>query len=366
MSQVPVTVPQVAQVPLPQPVTPVVKPGFFAKNKNMIIVGGVVCIIFFVVLLRNKTTTVIKLEKQGEKETTKEATKESTKEATKESTKEATKEPTKEATKESTKEATKEPTEEATKEPTEEEKKEDLKKVDAIKEELKEIEKTILGFRVKEGVSPIMDSLTASAAEVQDFVQNEVCAVINHDDAIQFLEKGFEWIDTETIHCKGKRPSVETAMVMLNENIDKMKKVAEGMTPEMKKLVMNLVKTTKNIIQVFEQQVCGDGKTEVTKEDVLKIVKNIRLSLCGHVEGKTSKKEAAKKIKTLLKNVAGIREGQHVTEIDESLPTQRILRRKQQRERELQEDESLPTQRILRGKPQREMETVSAVWEEVI
>ena len=185
----------------------------------------------------------------------------------------------------------------------------DTKKVEAIKEDLKKIEQRILGFRVKEGVSPIMDSLTVSAAEVQDFVQNEICAVINHDDAIKEFEKSL--ILPDTIQCKGEQ-SVEAEMIMLKENIDKMEKITDRMSPEMKKLVMNLMKNTKKMIEELQQQVCGNGKTEVKKEDVLKIVKNLRLSLCGHVKGKTSKEEAKKKINSVMKLVPSLMFGRPV------------------------------------------------------
>ena len=93
---------------------------------------------------------------------------------------------------------------------------------------------------------------------------------------------------------------------MLYENIDKMKKIAERMSPEMKKLVLSLVKNTEKMIEHLEQQACGDGKTEVKKEDILKIVKNLRLSLCGHVEKKTSKEEAEKKINSVMKLIPSL------------------------------------------------------------
>lgn len=196
-------------------------------------------------------------------------------------------------------------------------KSEDKKKVEVIEENLEKIEKTILGFRVKEGVNPIMDSFTSSAAEVQDFIQNEVCAVINHDDAIKTFEKSLSLPDT--IQCKGDK-SVERGTVMLYENIDKMKKIAEKMTPEMKKLVLSLVKNTEKMIEELENQVCGDGKTEVKKEDILKIVKNLRLSLCGHVEKKTSKEEALKKIDTVMKLVPSLMFGRSVARVQEADP----------------------------------------------
>lgn len=186
----------------------------------------------------------------------------------------------------------------------------DTKKVEDIKQDLKRMEQRILGFRVKEGVSPIMDSLAVSAAEVQDFVQNEICAVINHDDAIKEFEKTL--ILPDTIQCKGEEKSVEAEMVMLKENIDKMEKIADRMSPEMKKLVMNLMKNTKKMIEELQQQVCGNGKTEVKKEDVLKIVKNLRLSLCGHVKGKTSKEEAKKKINSVMKFIPSFMFGRPV------------------------------------------------------
>lgn len=174
----------------------------------------------------------------------------------------------------------------------------DAKKVDAIKNDLKKIEKTIMGFKVKEGVSPIMDSLTTSSAEVQNFVQNEVCAIMNHEDTIKEFEDTFVW--SHPLPCKGKEFSVEAGMDMMKENIGKMKDIAEKMSPEMKKLVLSLIEKTENTLVNLEKQACSDGKTEVKKEDVLKIIRELRLSICGHVERKTSKKEAKNKIRTVM------------------------------------------------------------------
>jgi hypothetical protein len=192
--------------------------------------------------------------------------------------------------------------------------KSDDKKVEAIKEDLKKIEKTILGFKVNEGVSPVMNFLTESAAEVQDFVQNEVCAVINHDDTIKQLEDEMIW---RPFPCKGDGPSVETGMKMLNENIRKTEKLAESMSPEIKKHVLSLVKNAEKMVEELEQQVCGDGQSEVKKEDILKVVKDLRRSLCGHVKEKTSKEEADKKIGSVMKLVSSLLFGR--------LPEARVL-----------------------------------------